>query len=522
MDPARSLLYVWLPCRKIYPAGLLCLANFIHQRHPGLRQQVLDLSILPRRERSEALRQALQDHHPDLVLFSWRDIQVFAPHEGDPSLKYAFNFYYSPNPVKKLVASVKGLQYLWTYYQNIREILSYPWQVYKTHRQTRIMMGGGAFSVFAEQLISKLPPGTIGVIGEGEEAVLKAVEGKPLSDERTIVQLNGAAQFGHKGRYLPLEDPPLDLSYLVSIFPQHPAYHGEVIGIQTKRGCPYDCQFCEYPYIEGKKVRYQPPEKVLDEIRQYYNLWGSRRFWFTDAQFFTGRESYPQCAEIMERIISEGLELEWSGYIRTSLITQQLAQLMVRSGLGDLEVSITSGSQAVINSLHMGFSLEKLYTGCRHLKEAGFQGKLILNYSLNSPGDSVEGLSESVESCKKITEIMGEEQVAPMLFFLGVQPHTGFEKRLLEEGYLYQGYNPLSLNPVLIKKMLYNPKPLSKLIAKACLSAWDGVAWKEARKRGTSVAQLYADESMFRGVVENSGKQVFINLEEILRENPDH
>jgi radical SAM superfamily enzyme YgiQ (UPF0313 family) len=513
----QSILYVWLPCKKIYPIGPTYLASYVHQRHPEIKQRLLDLSIIPRSERAEALRQALLELHPDLVLFSWRDVQVFAPHEGDPSLKYAFNFYYSPNPFKRLFASLKGLQYLWIYYQNIREVLSYPWLAHKTLPESRLMMGGGAFSVFAEQLITKLPPDTIGVVGEGEEAVLKMVEGHPLTDERIMTATHGRPQMGQKGRYLPLDDLAIDLPYLASIFPQHLAYQGEFIGIQTKRGCPYDCQFCEYPYIEGKKVRYRPPALVLDEIRQFYNQWGVRRFWFTDAQFFTGKESFPQCIEIMERIIAEGLKLEWSGYIRTSLINPQLADLMVRSGLGDLEVSITSGSQAVVNSLHMGFSLEKLYDGCRYLKEAGFQGKLILNYSLNSPGDSEEGLLESVESYKRIAAIMGEDRVFPMLFFLGVQPHTGFEQRLIEEGYLYQGYNPLSMNPLAIKKKLYNPRPLSKFIAKACLAAWDHVAWVYAKDRGTSVAQLYADESMFRGVVENSGKEVLITLEQVLK-----
>lgn len=516
-----SILYVWLPAKRIYPIGPTYLAHFIHARHPAIHQRLLDLSLFPPNERAQALDAALDEQQPGLVCFSWRDIQIFAPHEGDPSLKYAFNFYYSANPFKKLAASAKGLGYLWRYYRNIREALSFPWQVARRRPAARLMIGGGAFSVFADQLIRRLPAGTIGVLGEGEEAVLKVVEDKPLADERIIVVDRGDVRHGAKGAYLPLEPLAPDLSYLESIFPQHSAYHNEFIGIQTKRGCPYDCSFCEYPYIEGKKVRYRPATAVVDEIEQYYRRWGARRFWFTDAQFFTGKESYPQCIEIMEQIIHRRLSIEWSGYIRTSLITPQLAGLMVRSGLGDLEVSITSGSQAVINSLHMGFSLEKLYDGCRHLHEAGFQGKLILNYSLNSPGDSEAGLMESVDSYKKIAAIMGEERVHPMLFFLGVQPHTGFEQRLIEEGYLYQGYNPLSMNPLSIQKMLYNPKPLSTVIAKACLAAWDRVAWEQAADRGTSVAQLYADDSLFRGVAEQSGRQVLLNLEGLLKERVD-
>jgi hypothetical protein len=97
----------------------------------------------------------------------------------------------------------------------------------------------------------------------------------------------------------------------------------------------------------------------------------------------------------------------------------------------------------VLNDLHMGFKLERLYDGCRYLAEAGFKGKVILNYSLNSPKETEESLLQSVESYKKVASILGEERVFPLMFFLGIQPNTDLEERLLEEGYLSAGYNPL-------------------------------------------------------------------------------
>ena len=49
---------------------------------------------------------------------------------------------------------------------------------------------------------------------------------------------------------MPLLDvPTVDLPYLTSVFPQFTEYVGECIGVQSKRGCPYDCAFCLYPYI---------------------------------------------------------------------------------------------------------------------------------------------------------------------------------------------------------------------------------------------------------------------------------
>lgn len=521
-----SVLYVFLPCKKVYPTGITYLADFIHRRRPDVRQRIVDLSLYPRSERQRVLRETAVEFKPDLVCFSWRDIQIFSPHEGDASLEHAFNFYYSSNPLKRIVASFQGLQNLYRYYQDIRSNLSYPWLMDKEFPHTRLMIGGGAFTAFADQLIEKLPKGILGILGEGEDAILKVLNNEPLTDERFIVRENGSIQKGTKHTPAMLDSLTVDLPYLTSIFPQYQEYVGECIGVQSKRGCPYDCSFCLYPYIEGKRVRYRPAENVVKDISQYYHQWGARRFWFTDAQFITGKDAYPQCTEILERIIKEGLDIEWSGYIRTSLITADFAKLMVKSGVGDLEVAITAGSQKVLNGMHMGFKLEHLYNGCRHLKNAGFKGRVILNYSLNSPDETEETLLQSIESYKIVASILGEDRVFPLMFFLGVQPNTDLEQRLLSEGYLSAGYNPLSLTPWNIKKLLYNPAPLNKLIAKACLTAWDRKhGSRDPRKWTSSLSQSatqdhgheYADQSLAKGFETNSGRDALLTLEEILR-----
>ncbi|MDA2910002.1 radical SAM protein [Nitrospiraceae bacterium AH_259_D15_M11_P09] len=519
----NSILYVFLPCKKVYPIGVTYLADFIHRRRPDVRQHILDLSLYPQTQRARVLRDTTATVAPDLVCFSWRDIQIFSPHEGDASLEHAFNFYFASNPLKRIAASLQGVKQLYRYYSEIRTNLSYPWLIRKEFPKSQIMIGGGAFTAFADQLIEKLPEGTIGILGEGEDAILKVLGRQPLDDERYLIRGGGRVQKGEKHAPALLDALTVDLPYLTSIFPQYHEYIAECIGVQSKRGCPYDCAFCLYPYIEGKRVRYRPPEMVVRDISQHYHQWGARRFWFTDAQFITGKEAYPQCIEILERIIADGLEIEWSGYIRTSLITPELAKLMVRSGVGDLEVAITSGSQEVLNNLHMGFKLERLYDGCRYLAEAGFRGKIILNYSLNSPKETDETLLESVESYKKVASILGEERVFPLMFFLGIQPNTDLEHRLLEEGYLSAGYNPLMLTPNSIKKLLYNPAPLNKIIAKACLAAWrhkhgsqDPRPWSGAI-RAEQPSQNYADSNLMHGIEGNSGRYTLLTLEEILK-----
>lgn len=456
-----SILYIWLPCKKIYPIGVVYLANYIHRHYPGVRQRIIDLSIIPRKDRQKVLREALSSFKPDIIAFSWRDIQVFAPHEGDPSLIHAFEFYYSSNPFKKIRSAIKGLMMVAGYHNTIRENLSYIGLANRLSPSSQIILGGGAFSVFAEQIIKELLEGITGIIGEGEGALLKILEGKELKGER-IAYCD----------VVDIYDLKLNVDYISSIFTEYNSYQEDVVGVQTKRGCPHLCVFCVYNYIEGRQVRYRKPELVAKEIADLHR-WGARKFWLTDAQFIPERQSIPHCTEVLERLITQKLDISWSSYIRADMINPPLAGLMVRSGLCDLEVSITSGSQKIIDGLKMGLSLDGLYEGCRYLKEAGYKGRIILNYSLNSPCETAMTLKDSIHSYKKIAGIFGKEQVYPVMFFLAVQPHTGLEKELIEKGYLSPSYNPLALNPFSIKKLLYNPPPLDKIIAHSYLSAWE-------------------------------------------------
>ncbi|MCC6544123.1 MAG: radical SAM protein [Nitrospirae bacterium] len=468
----KSILYIWLPCKKVYPAGPTSLASYVHQKRPNVQQRMLDLSLIDKGDRLKAITGTVEEFKPDIIAFSWRDVQIYAPHGEDDSLELAFNFYYSPNVFKKLSAGIRGISMVFTYENHLKEKLYLIKKTIRKFPDKTHVIGGGAFSVFHNEIITSLPEGVIGVIGEGEDVIVSLIDGTDYTGYRVAYRKGGKVIKGKGKEPVLISDMRVDYQYIESIFPQAPSYFGGTIGIQTKRGCPYNCEFCLYSFIEGPVVRYRDPENIIAEISYLYSRWNVRKLWFADAQFIPGSQSLRNCTALLEGVIKSGIPVEWSGYVRTSLITQELADLMVSSGVGDLEVSVTSGSQSVLNEMSMGFKLENLYEGCRYLKKAGYRGKIILNYSINAPGETEETLLESINSYKSIVKIMGREQVQCVIFFLGVQPHTGLEKRLIENGYLSNNYNPIALNPFTIKKLLYNPPPLDKVIARSCLDAW--------------------------------------------------
>jgi radical SAM superfamily enzyme YgiQ (UPF0313 family) len=61
-------------------------------------------------------------------------------------------------------------------------------------------------------------------------------------------------------------------------------------GVQTTRGCPFDCEFCDVIYIYGRQARHKPIDRVLAEITALQNL-GAEGIFLCDDNFI-GDPSY--------------------------------------------------------------------------------------------------------------------------------------------------------------------------------------------------------------------------------------
>jgi radical SAM superfamily enzyme YgiQ (UPF0313 family) len=492
------LLYVRLPCRKIYPGGPVYLADYVHKATDA-EQRIIDLAVIGKKSRMDFLRREIEAFNPEVIAFSWRDIQIFSPDHGDASLENAFRFYYSLNPLVKLKAALAGIRSISDYQARIRENLSYIQDVAGWF-EGRIVLGGPAVSVFPEHVITRLKEGILGVVGEGEDVLVRVLKGEgneKLLDERVIFRKNGRVYKGEKKRFVEIErHEAIDYEYVTEIFPQFKEYRNEYIGVQTKRGCGHRCMYCLYPYIDGKQVRCREPGAVAGEISQLYHNFDVRKIWITDSQFIPGKAHVPRCIETLDAVIKEKVDIEWGGYIRIENMNEALAEKMLESGIMQFELSIASGSQRMIDFLTLDFKLEDVFKACEMIKKAGYEDQgILLNLSLNAPTETRESLRESIAAYKKISDIFGEAHVKPIIFFLGIQPHSRLEEYAIKHGLLPKNYDPLSLNPRSIRKLIYNPKPLDKLIARACLKAWEEIEREEVGKYVMKELEAELDET---------------------------
>ncbi len=478
----RKVLIVRLPCNPIFPIGPIYLADHIHKCFPEIEQQFIDLAIVPLNNVSKYLKRKIDQFRPHLIVYSWRDIQIYAPVDGRSGnpLQNSFEVFYSNNIFKKIRGAWGGLKLISSHYEEINRNTSLVKmglnRAQKYNKSVKVILGGGAVSVFYEQLGELLPKGTIISVGEGENLIEKVLKGESIIEERCYLA-------GQKPRNKLIHEQPsgtiktaCNYKYIKSIWAEFDWYieGGDYyVGVQTKRGCPHNCCFCVYGVVEGKKVRVNPVNEIIEEMKQLYEM-GVRGFWFTDAQFIPTKNHIQDAKLLLQAIKDQGwTDLKWAAYIRADNIDRELAQLMVDTGMSYFEIGITSGSQELVRKMRLAYNLKTVLENCKMLVEAGFRNHVSVNYSFNVFDETPNTIKQTIAYHRELENIFGKGLVDPAIFFIGLQPHTLLEKYALENNILKPSYNPMSMMPWTARKLLWNPGPLGKKLGEVCLEAFD-------------------------------------------------
>jgi radical SAM superfamily enzyme YgiQ (UPF0313 family) len=72
-----------------------------------------------------------------------------------------------------------------------------------------------------------------------------------------------------------------------------------LMGVQTSRGCPFRCEFCDITLMLGRQMRTKSIEQVLEELQQLYDL-GWRRYVFMVDDNFIGHRS--RARKLLQRL----------------------------------------------------------------------------------------------------------------------------------------------------------------------------------------------------------------------------
>jgi radical SAM superfamily enzyme YgiQ (UPF0313 family) len=269
---------------------------------------------------------------------------------------------------------------------------------------------GGVFVTFNAPLVKHQCPEVNFVCrGDGEQLILDLLE--RLEDPDTVPGLTWAEPDGTV-RQNPSRAPERDLDqwpipdreslpldFVESLPLDTPAVLSldRYTTMQTSRGCPWPCIFCDIPAFNEGKWRARSAEHVLAELQQLEDD-GYGGVFFVDDHFLLR----PQRIEaICQGIIDRGLTLQWGCEGRVDSVCMDLFPLMAQANCRSLMFGIESGSQRILDRLKKEQTLEQIETAVDRAKKAGIE---IVHgfFVIGNPDETEEDVRRTFEFASRL------------------------------------------------------------------------------------------------------------------------
>jgi radical SAM superfamily enzyme YgiQ (UPF0313 family) len=186
-----------------------------------------------------------------------------------------------------------------------------------------------------------------------------------------------------------VESMPLDVPAVLSM--------ERFTTMQTSRGCPWTCVFCDIPIFNDGKWRSRSPQHVVDEFKQLQEQ-GYGSVYFVDDHFLL----QPRRIEAICKGINEaGVTIQWGCEGRVDSTAQHLFPAMAKAHCRTIMFGIESGSQKVLDRLKKDQTLAQIESAVINAKRAGIE---IVHgfFVVGSPEETAEDMRATFDFAAKL------------------------------------------------------------------------------------------------------------------------
>jgi anaerobic magnesium-protoporphyrin IX monomethyl ester cyclase len=171
---------------------------------------------------------------------------------------------------------------------------------------------------------------------------------------------------------------------------------GITLPILGSRGCPYTCNYC--PYLVNSLYRVRTPENIAEEIAYLVHDYNIRGVSFRDPNLtFDKKRAHAFAEELLKR----NLDIRWGMEARTDRLDIALIDILHRSGLRSVEIGVESANEETLRgNLRQAIPKHHQEKIVEHCHRLGI--RVIANYTLGLPNDTVQGIRETIRYAKQL------------------------------------------------------------------------------------------------------------------------
>jgi radical SAM superfamily enzyme YgiQ (UPF0313 family) len=297
----------------------------------------------------------------------------------------------------------------------------------------------------------------------GAFATLNPEKARELADhlfigeaERTWVQFLGDWV---DGRALPLYEQGSHVDMKESPPPDWSLINGADyvnFSLQTNRGCPNNCDFCDAVRLVGRKVRTKAIDQVMVEINNAHAA-GAEAIFFSEDNFFA-KPSFTK--ELLTEIVRWNMSIPspLSFYAQSTLTIaedEEILQLLADARFSGIFLGVESTRKECLDEVNKG-----------HIARANAKElvRKVSSYGIVPFLGMIVGFDHDDESVFDEIEDFLDETASPLAFvsFLNAPENTSLYQRMKEEGRLREDFDGLWHSST---NIVPAGMPLSELIA---------------------------------------------------------
>ncbi len=198
--------------------------------------------------------------------------------------------------------------------------------------------------------------------------------------------------------------------------------------IQTTRGCPFQCEFCDVFALHGTIPRCKTPDQVVMELETLFQQGGRGLVFFADDNFIGVRKNAEAiCEKIIQWNRSYGEPFNFAAQVSINLGQDpEMIDLLTAANFGDVFIGIESPEESLLAQSHKYQNVANpLLESIANIKENGLSviGSFIIGFDNEEKGAG-----------KRICEFVEQADI-PIIMpnMLGAIPKTKLWHRLAQE-----------------------------------------------------------------------------------------